>query len=856
MQAMAQSPCGSYAGVITTDFGPHCLHNGEALLTGTPDGNAVAPAGFTTVYILSRTNSLIIDQMGPSPNFVVSSVDVWRIHAMVYAPSTLDLSTVQLGITSIYDLQSWTTQGGGAACASISMTGAAMKTAACEEPCSAFASGMNMDSTTVCLVGGQATLTAVPSGPSNVPAGFEVRYLLTRTNGLIIEQVSPGPTFTVSGTDVWRIHNLVYDPATLDLGTITFGVTSAYDLQTQMLQGGGPICASLDISGAFVKTGECTPSCFAEAGVVSADQADVCLVEGSAMLSAMPDGNATIPDGYELVYLLTEEGDIPVILAHAAIAQFPVVVPGHYGIHPFVYDPATFDLTAPVPGTTTLLDLNAQLLQGGGGICASLDMEGADFQVVDCSPSCLADAGSLSSGTEVPCMGQDSVPVAAISNGDTLVPPGFVMNYWLSKGSGLVLVDRRNVPQFSVSDTGVYHIHAFVFNPMSWSISSVQLGVTTVYDLNLTLVQAGGAICASLDVLGAAIRVDACPPSCSAGIDASLSICSNSLPIPLLHELAGDPCPNGTWTTPDGHAFSGIFNPATDVAGAYTYTVNFPFNAPSMATVIVNVVNAPNAGTSTALTLCSTGNTIDLVDALGATTDPNGTWSAEGFNGQFDPATMSSGIYTYTVAGMPPCMNATASVTVLVRTAPDAGSDGEVTACVNGPAVVLFDGLNGTPDMGGTWSGPSDTGDGVFDPATMEAGVYTYTLPADGPCPSASSSVMVFVLECPDGSAPGLTGDAVEQWTTAISEAHSDQPIGIWPNPAFEEVHVTLPFAYAGISRLELIDATGRTVQALPMTSSRQGFSLNVRSLPPGVWTLRITASGQVSVARFVHSAR
>ena len=857
LHVTAQDGCTAQAGIIVTDMGPVCLHNGEALLTGTPDGGAFVPAGFTTVYLLTRTNGLIIEQMGPSPNFAVNTVDIWRIHALIYDPGTLDLTPVQFGVTSAYDVQSLITQGGGAVCASLSMTGAAIKTAECEEPCAAYASGMTMDTTTICLENGQATLTAMTSGTSNVPAGFEVRYILTRTNGLIIEQLSTTPSFTVNGTDIWRIHNLVYDPATLDLGSITLGVTSAYDVQSLLLQGGGSICASLDVSGAFVKTGDCQPSCFAEAGVVSADQADVCMTDGMAMLSATADGNATVPVGYELIFLLTKESDVPVIVAHAATPGFTVNAPGNYGIHAFVYDPSTFDPATLLPGGTTLMDLNAQLLQGGGGICASLDLDGADFQVVDCTPSCISDAGSMSSDTEVPCLGQDSVMIAATSNGDTLVPPGFVMGYWLSQGPGLVLLDLGISPAFSVSDTGLFHIHAFVYNPLTWSISSVQLGITTGYDLNLTLTQAGGPICASLDVLGAPIQVTACASTCTAGSDATVSICSAGQPVSLFNLLGDEACPEGSWIDPNGDPFNGIFDPATDPSGTYTYKVEIPFAPATTATVTVNLVMPPNAGATTSLTLCSTDNAIDLFDALDGSPDPNGHWTQDGsaFNGQFDPAAMSSGVYLYTVAGTEPCPEASVSMMVQVIVAPDPGTDGSITSCLGGPAVLLFSALNGTPDLGGIWSGPSEVDNGVFVPSLMEAGTYVYTLIGSAPCSSDSAVVVVGVLECPDEFTPGLDGSAVEV-TTTVFEAPAGQTIGIWPNPATDAVNVILPFPAAKVDQLELIDATGRIVRAAPTAPMGNGFTLDVSALTPGIWTLRITAVDQVSFGRFVRSVR
>src|SRR5690606_8472415 len=190
------------------------------------------------------------------------------------------------GITGAYDVQDLLLQGGGSICASLDISGAPMKSVECSTPCLAMASTMTMDSTIICLQGGHASLTALPSSPGFVPPGFTTTYLLTRTNGLIIEQVSPMPTFSVGTVDVWRIHQLVHDPATLDLGLIQFGTTSAFDLQDLLLQGGGTLCASVDISGAFVKTGACEPDCTADAGVVSADQPDLCLTDGVAQINA------------------------------------------------------------------------------------------------------------------------------------------------------------------------------------------------------------------------------------------------------------------------------------------------------------------------------------------------------------------------------------------------------------------------------------------------------------------------------------------------------------------------------------------------------------------------------------------
>src|SRR5690606_18472112 len=100
---------------------------------------------------------------------------------------------------------------------------------------------------------------------------------------------------------------------------------------------------------------------------------------------------------------------------------------------------------------------------------------------------------------------------------------------------------------------------------------------------------------------------------------------------------------------------------------------------------------------------------------------------------------------TYTVAGSAPCPSATASVAVTINTPPSAGTDGAITLCSADAPADLFAQLGGTPDAGGTWSGPSPVIGGMIDPATMGAGIYTYTVAGSAPCPSATASVAVTI---------------------------------------------------------------------------------------------------------------
>jgi gliding motility-associated-like protein len=208
-------------------------------------------------------------------------------------------------------------------------------------------------------------------------------------------------------------------------------------------------------------------------------------------------------------------------------------------------------------------------------------------------------------------------------------------------------------------------------------------------------------------------------------------------------------------------------------AGDYTYTVNGVAPCPAESAVVsVSVVAAPDAGTPGSITLCSSDAAIDLFAQLGGTPDAGGAWSGPSavVGGQFNPAFMNAGVYTYTINVPPPCVDASSTVAVDVVMPPDAGSDGSLTLCISSPASDLFGALGGTPDAGGTWSGPSMITGGIFDPATMNAGDYTYTVNGVAPCPAESAVVSVSVVAASDAGT-----------STVLNLCASGNPIDLFP---------------------------------------------------------------------------
>jgi gliding motility-associated-like protein len=275
------------------------------------------------------------------------------------------------------------------------------------------------------------------------------------------------------------------------------------------------------------------------------------------------------------------------------------------------------------------------------------------------------------------------------------------------------------------------------------------------------------------------------PPN--AGSDGALTLCISSPSASLFTQLGGTPQAGGVWSGPSP-VLGGQFNPATMTAGVYTYTVNGTTPCPSdAATVTVGIVSEPDAGSPGAVTLCTTDDAILLFAAIGGTPDAGGTWSGPSpvVGGQYDPATMDPGVYTYTIDVPPPCVGSSTTVTVTEVAPPNAGSDGSLALCVSGPAVDLADGLGGAPDTGGTWSGPSAVFGGLFDPTSMSPGSYTYSVTGTPPCPAAVAVVEVSLVEQPFAGGPGAltacSSGPVEDLFTRL-EGSPDQG-GTWTTP-------------------------------------------------------------------------
>jgi gliding motility-associated-like protein len=274
----------------------------------------------------------------------------------------------------------------------------------------------------------------------------------------------------------------------------------------------------------------------------------------------------------------------------------------------------------------------------------------------------------------------------------------------------------------------------------------------------------------------------------NAGLPNSITVCSDDAPFSMRGQLLGSPDAGGAWVGPQG-AHGDLFNPASDPGGAYTYTVNGTGPcANASATLTITVRQRPSAGTNGSITLCSTDGSYTLFNALGGNPQVGGTWrdpSNAVHSGIFVPGTSAPGTYTYTVTGLPPCAPSSATVSVSVNTAPNAGGGASTTVCSNNSSFSLFALLTGSPDAGGSWTGPLGAHSGTFNPASDPSGAYTYTVAGLAPCANASATVNVTVNPAPQAGTNGSTTVCANAAAFALFDLLGGSPwtTGAWTAP-------------------------------------------------------------------------
>jgi hypothetical protein len=291
--------------------------------------------------------------------------------------------------------------------------------------------------------------------------------------------------------------------------------------------------------------------------------------------------------------------------------------------------------------------------------------------------------------------------------------------------------------------------------------------------------------------------------------------------------LSSSPATSYTWSGPATFT-SGIQSPSIPSASlnmAGSYTVIATIGSCTTSAMINVTVNALPTAVASASTICD-GQTLFLTGTSSATSY---TWTGPAsFSSTVQSpsialaGTVNAGSYILTVSDVNGCVN-TVSVTAVVNPLPVVTlSLTQNMVCVNGGSFTL----SGETPAGGTWNGSGVSGNS-FDPSIAGTGTFviTYSYTDGNGCnATANDSMMV---------------DACLGVNTLAKEN-----VQVYPNPAANEIIVSLATTPNGVVKGEIINSLGQVVNTFEI--KEQSGRINISTLEAGIYVLRLTSGDNV----------
>ncbi|MBK6543075.1 MAG: HYR domain-containing protein [Flavobacteriales bacterium] len=211
-----------------------------------------------------------------------------------------------------------------------------------------------------------------------------------------------------------------------------------------------------------------------------------------------------------------------------------------------------------------------------------------------------------------------------------------------------------------------------------------------------------------------------------------------------------DNCPGVSMIQTSGMASGSIFPIGTTTIeytasdGSHTVTCTFDVVVESTTVDLAFAVTTVCRGSAQILPSAAS-------PAGGVFSDADQAGTINATTGAFDPSLASPGLHTlgYVFAGS--CTSHD-WFTIDVVAEPNAGNSGSLEICSSATPQNLVAALGGSPQSGGSWSGPSPVSNDLYDPVTMSPGIYTYTVSGTAPCANASASITVSENQMPSAT--------------------------------------------------------------------------------------------------------
>ncbi len=266
-------------------------------------------------------------------------------------------------------------------------------------------------------------------------------------------------------------------------------------------------------------------------------------------------------------------------------------------------------------------------------------------------------------------------------------------------------------------------------------------------------------------------------PLPNTGTPTPLLVCENDLtansPVDLFNQLTGQDS-GGMWS--DDDATGALTGSNVDISGFTVGSFNFSYSITDVngcmnsSIVTITVEPAPESGNyvGTPFTVCENqtiaNSPYDLFNLLDGTQDTNGTWfegatsTGTAVTNPIDLTTIGTGTFdfTYSVPAIGTCTDNDVTVTVIINSLVNAGTEIPYIICENelsnNSPLDLFNQLAGQ-DSGGVWSDDDSTGllsGNVLDLNGLTVGDFNFTYTVNNGTCSDSETVLISVIPAPN----------------------------------------------------------------------------------------------------------
>ncbi|MBS1534589.1 MAG: T9SS type B sorting domain-containing protein [Bacteroidetes bacterium] len=300
-----------------------------------------------------------------------------------------------------------------------------------------------------------------------------------------------------------------------------------------------------------------------------------------------------------------------------------------------------------------------------------------------------------------------------------------------------VFFDWNNIPGPPVYNYS-YSINGGPTITGSTNISSFEVfGVADGQSVTFTILSANGYPC----INSVSSTCNNCATTTTPTFTLPSSICNGSTP-PALPTTSNNGI-TGTWTP-------SVISNTTN--GSYTFFPNSSSTCANSFVKTITISNPPNAGTLNGNQNICVGSTTPF-----STSATGGTWSSDNTaiatvnasNGNVTGVSPGSATITYTVVGTGGCANATATRTITVTAAPNAGTlSGGQNICIGQTTSFT------TTVSGGTWSSNNPaiatvSASGIITAVSAGTAAIVYTVAGSGGCSNATVSRNIIVSAPP-----------------------------------------------------------------------------------------------------------